>query len=110
VEKKGLHAARVEKSKRLQRVLVFLGKRGEAGATTREIQDHANLCAVNTAISELRKNGYRITCTAVKGKRKDGARIYKYVLVAQPGPASKEADGDWRRGELKQEELFDGKG
>lgn len=60
-------------SKRLKRVLSVL-KRGSA--TTRTIIRDANVCAVSAIISELRENGYRITCKPLSKKR------YLYTLLA----------------------------
>jgi len=56
-----MHNALLSKSKRLQRVFNFLldGKRH----STLEIINGANVCAVNSIISELRSNGININCT-----------------------------------------------
>lgn len=56
-----IHAARLEASPRLQRVLAFLKIRGPAGATTREIVEHARVCAVNSCVDELREGGFQIS-------------------------------------------------
>lgn len=55
-----MNHARYETSDRLQRTLAFLidGK----PRTTREIRDGADLCAVNSAIDELRENGFDVPC------------------------------------------------
>jgi len=58
-----MHNARIETSDRLQRVLEYL--RDGKPKTTREIIVGANVCAVNSCISELRANGYGITCKAM---------------------------------------------
>jgi len=55
-----MNAANLTKSDRLQRVLKLLAKGGEF--TTLEIIQKAGVCAVNSIISELRQNGYQITC------------------------------------------------
>ncbi len=47
-------------SARLQRVARLL--EGGLEYTTAEIVAHANVCAVNSAIAELRENGLAITC------------------------------------------------
>lgn len=60
-----MHFARLENSKRLQRVDNLLADL--EWHTTREIIDGANVCAVNSAISELRKNGRLITCKWIDG-------------------------------------------
>jgi len=44
----------------LQRVFKLLSKGGEY--TTLEIIQKAGVCAVNSIISELRANGYEISC------------------------------------------------
>ena len=55
-----MNAATLEKSDRLQRVFNLLSKGGEY--TTLDIIKKAGVCAVNSIISELRENGYQITC------------------------------------------------
>ena len=69
-----IHYAKLESSKRLQRVLALL-KRGGWG-TTREIDRLADVCAVSTAITELRRNGLNILCQPA------GQGRYKYKLLA----------------------------
>ena len=58
-----MNAASIEKSKRLQRVddLLSTGKR----FSTMEIIQYANVSAVNSIISELRRNGRQIKCERV---------------------------------------------
>jgi hypothetical protein len=58
-----IHAASLETSARLQRVYSLLRKGAEF--TTRQIQQGADVCAVNTAIDELRDpiNGIPVKCT-----------------------------------------------
>lgn len=75
-----MHAARIEKSKRLQRVLELLRSRGRKGATTRDIIDVAHVCAVNSIIAELRANGFVIDCSFVQ-RLPTGAAIYRYTLI-----------------------------
>jgi hypothetical protein len=70
-----MHAANIDDSPRLLKVRDFL--RRVAAATTLEIIRACDVCAVNSIISELRINGYHITCTAVKGKR----GVYAYKLI-----------------------------
>ena len=55
-----MHAARIEKSARLQRVAELLATGREF--STREISLGAQVCAVNSCIAELRDNGLRIHC------------------------------------------------
>lgn len=61
-----MHSANIEKSARLQRVLNRLY---EGPATTLELVRDANVCAVNSIISEIRNNGYQVDCSCVgRGK------------------------------------------
>jgi Helix-turn-helix domain len=55
-----MNAATLDNSDRLQRVFKLLSKGGEY--TTLEIIQKAGVCAVNSIISELRANGYDISC------------------------------------------------
>ena len=55
-----MHAARIANSPRLQRVLALLKTGGEF--STKDISDRAHVCAVNSAISEIRVAGYDIPC------------------------------------------------
>lgn len=71
------NAARIEKSERLQRLLKYLRAAGFIGATTREIIMGANVVAVNTAVHELRTNGYDVTC---KAERANNRTHYRYIL------------------------------
>ncbi len=56
----GMHAARLERSARLQRVDSLLADGAEH--STLEIIRRAQVCAVNAAVAELRANGRRIRC------------------------------------------------
>lgn len=67
-----IHAAKLDNSDRLQRVLKLLSDGKEY--TTRQIVRIADVCAVNTIISELRDNNIKIKCRCItKG-------IYGYKL------------------------------
>lgn len=55
-----MHAANIESSDRLARVADLLAQGGEF--STLDIIKKANVCAVNSIISELRQNGYEIHC------------------------------------------------
>ena len=55
-----MNAASIESSERLNRVLNLLSLGGEF--TTLDIIKNANVCAVNSIISELRQNGFDINC------------------------------------------------
>lgn len=58
-----MHAARLEKSERLQRVAALL----EDGRwhSTLDIVIGAGVCAVNSCVAELRANGFDIACRRV---------------------------------------------
>lgn len=77
IEGKGMHN-RSMKSPQLQALYNFLACNGEP-KTTREIHIATGLEAVGTAISELRRCGYRIDCKYV-GRMKSGAKIFEYQL------------------------------
>jgi len=66
-----MNHANIEKSDRLQRVLALL-KRGREQSTM-EIIMQANVMAVSAVVSELRANGYDISC------RRDGD-VWYYKL------------------------------
>lgn len=67
-----LHFAKLDNSARLQRVLTIL--LDHKCHTTRDIVKKADVCAVNSIISELRANGYDIGCQCI------GRGRYKYQL------------------------------
>lgn len=68
-----IHYARAEHSRRLQRVLGVLSDR--RWHTTREIIRLGQVCAVNTIVSELRRNGFVVECQCVT------TGVYQYRLV-----------------------------
>lgn len=70
-----IHCAKIT-SPRLQRVIAHL-KDGR-WHTTRDILRAADVCAVNTVVSELRANGCDIKC---KRLRIEGALRYAYKLI-----------------------------
>jgi hypothetical protein len=72
-----MHHAKIANSPRLQRVLRLLMDVGAKGATTLEIIHQANVCAVNSAVSELRRNGYGVECNPVEGLK----GVYRYMLM-----------------------------
>jgi hypothetical protein len=63
--------AKIERSQRLQRTLKALQSAREL--STLELIHQANIVAVNSAISEQRRNGYSISCRSVD-------RVYYYRL------------------------------
>ncbi|MBE0598326.1 MAG: hypothetical protein IH614_13745 [Desulfuromonadales bacterium] len=74
-----IRAAKLENSPRLKRVLALLQDGGWHG--TREIVRVADVCAVNTAMAELRKNDVTYECRCV------GSGRYEYRLLPRPGEA-----------------------
>lgn len=75
-----IHYGHIETSARLKRVLDFLLSE-PMGATTRQIAKGASVCAVNSAIAELRANGYSIDCLFMG--RKNGSAIFRYRLASK---------------------------
>jgi hypothetical protein len=75
-----IHAAKLEASPRLQRVLNFLRLRGKKGATTHEIIEGAHVCAVNSIVDELRENGVLIAGEWVR-THPGGVRAFLYRIV-----------------------------
>lgn len=57
----GMNNAKLERSDRLQRVYALL-RSSERPISTMEIIQGANVCAVNSTISELRRNNIGIKC------------------------------------------------
>lgn len=55
-----MNSAKLSKSDRLQRVLKVLLDGNKH--TTRDIIRKANVCAVNSIISEIRDNGFKVMC------------------------------------------------
>ena len=55
-----MHAATLDRSNRLQRLRAVL--RDRKPHSTRDLVRRAHICAVNSAISELRCNNLDITC------------------------------------------------
>lgn len=71
-----MHAARIAKSPRLQRVHDLLKPGG--WCSTRDIMRLANVCAVNSCVAELRANGCDIKC---RQQTVRGERLFFYRLV-----------------------------
>lgn len=82
-----MHAAKVEKSPRLQRILAFLRQRGERGATTLEIAIECTVVNTATYVSELRQNGFTIERTHER-TTPGGAAVHRYRLVENIAPAT----------------------
>ena len=77
-----MHAARLDRSARLQRVLAVLEDGREH--TTRDLVVAARVCAVNSCIAELRANGHAIACRQAPG---DEGRVWLYRLVRREPPS-----------------------
>ena len=73
-----MHAATVERSPRLRRVLELL--RDGQEHSTREIVEDAKVMAVNSCIAELRANGYQVETAR---HTEHGERYYTYRLLPQ---------------------------
>ena len=71
-----MHAARVGSSERLQRVLDVL--RDHQEHSTFDLIANAAVCAVNSIVSELRANGFHITCR--QDREPNGNRVWLYRL------------------------------
>ena len=74
-----MHAAKLEKSARLQNMHNALRKAGGKGATTWELIHSAVSANVSSDISELRRNGIKIDC--VRQGIGSGRAIYRYWLT-----------------------------
>jgi biotin operon repressor len=72
-----MHYAKIEKSDRLKRLLSALGD--GAWHSTMDLISRANICAVNSAVSELRGNGYPVECRKMEGR-------FEYMLKSVGGP------------------------
>ncbi len=78
-----MHAARLDRSPRLQRVHAVLSDGAEH--STLDIATRAGVCAVNSCVAELRANGAWIVCRQIASPA-SGQRIWLYRMVA-PAPA-----------------------
>ena len=65
-----MHAATLARSDRLKRLRAVL--RDRRPHSTRDLARRARICAVNSAVSELRANGMNIAC-----KRRGGIWFYQ---------------------------------
>lgn len=79
-----IHYARIENSDRLRRVLAVLSD-GHPHSTL-EIIQAAEVCAVNSAIAELRMNGFRIECRQIGRERFEYTLIEQLVSLTEPPP------------------------
>jgi hypothetical protein len=74
-----IHYAKLENSKRLQRLLSFLSSGREY--TTIQIMQQASIAAVSAAVCELRENNILINCRLLSYDQKEGTRTYGYQLT-----------------------------
>ena len=82
-----MHAARLDRSPRLQRVHALLADGLER--STLDVATSAQVCAVNSCIAELRVNGARIECRRIRNPA-NGAPIWLYRMIA-PCPQAEAA-------------------
>ena len=75
-----MHRANLKHSKRLQSILLFLRKRGKEGATTHDIAHWTGVCAVSTAISEIRNGGIPVHCE-YECTTEQGCKVYRYTVA-----------------------------
>ena len=73
-----MNAARLESSLRLQRVHKLLSDGQEY--STLQIAIRADVCAVNSCVSELRAQGYEIQCRQICSPQ--GQRIWLYRMLS----------------------------
>ena len=76
-----MHAARIENSERLTRILTLLSAHPE-GVTGLDISIRCNVLNPATYVSELRANGYDIRA-AYMGQNDNKRRIYSYRLLGR---------------------------
>jgi len=79
-----MHAAKVESSPRLQRVLALISDGSEH--STRDIAQGAEVCAVSSCVAELRAAGAVIHCRQVMRRHPDGTmrRLFYYRMTTPP--------------------------
>ena len=70
-----MHAASLDRSDRLQRVLALLADGRER--STLEIVEGARVCAVNSIVAELRANGCDIPCRQIVGPGRQRLWLYR---------------------------------
>ena len=74
-----IHAAKLEKSERLQRIYKLLKERGPHGATTLEISQICDTVCAGSGVAELRAN--KKTIKAVPERETGtGRRVFRYFL------------------------------
>ena len=74
-----IHAANIETSERLQKLLYLLKTKAFAGATSLEITQALGILNPGTEVSALRHNGYDVECKYDR-TTDAGAKVYRYFL------------------------------
>lgn len=72
-----IHAARLDHSPRLQRLLIVFRTHPGMWLTTLDLITLAGICAVNSAVDELRANGFDIPS---RRERREGEPVWAYRL------------------------------
>ena len=73
------HLVKIDGSKPLQRIVAYLGDRGELGATGLEVATQCRVLNVATWVSHLRRQGIPIE-TVFDRTTEEGARVYRYFF------------------------------
>lgn len=73
------HHTRLKTSKPLQRLLAFLKKVGDKGATTWQIMMAVKTCSVAEYISDLRAEGF-VVKSVFEGINENNSKIWRYTL------------------------------
>lgn len=76
-----MHVSPIAGSPAQQRILSLLREHGSIGATTREIVELANVCAVSAWMHALKVNGLEYR-KVWEGVNKNGANVVRYFIVA----------------------------
>ena len=79
-----IHAAKLETSKRLQRIYNLLKERGADGATTLEISRICDTVCAGSGVAELRANNKQIRVVP-EHETGTGRRVFRYFLETETG-------------------------
>jgi hypothetical protein len=72
-----MHAASILNSPRLRAALWAIEDAGAEGISTRDLSRQCEDYSIGTTISEIRKNGYAVTCS-LERTTKNRRRVYVY--------------------------------
>jgi len=75
-----MNYAKLESSPRLQSVLSYLRECGTRGATSWQVMQACRCVDSHTGVSELRRNGFEITCKRERDSE-NGRAVYRYTLI-----------------------------